>query len=235
MKKKKRKTNILLVEDDYNLGYLVKDNLEGAGFQVTLCQDGLIGLEAFLNNFFDICLIDIMLPKKDGFSLAKDIRQQDEAVPIIFLTAKSLTKDKVEGFKLGGDDYITKPFDLDELLMRINAILKHTLTKTSENNQDLTAYKLGEYIFDMPNKELKINGETISLTRKEAAVLKLLVLHKNKVLTRETLLESVWKNNDYFSGRSMDVFVSKLRKYLSKSEEVQIMNVHGIGFKLITN
>lgn len=225
------KANILLVEDDTNLGFVVKDNLRLKKFNVSLYTDGQTALKAFLNNKFDLCILDIMLPKKDGFQLASEIREINKTTPIIFLTAKSMTEDKIKGFKLGGDDYITKPFDFEELHLRIEAILKRTLDENSDQkNND---FKLGKYQFLPDHQLLKIDNEEIKLTRKERDLLKLLSLQQNKIVSRELTLKAIWGNDDYFSGRSMDVFISKLRKYLSKDEKINIMNIHGVGFKMI--
>ncbi|NUM49628.1 MAG: response regulator transcription factor [Flavobacteriales bacterium] len=228
------KIKILLVEDDTNLGFVVQDNLKKAGYDVKLCIDGQMGLQTFLNEAFDLCLLDVMMPKKDGFSLAEDIRKQNAEVPIIFLTAKSMNEDKIKGFKIGGDDYITKPFNFDELVLRIEAILKRTRNKTNVNTKgDKDLFTIGKYDFDFRNQILTINNKKKLLTKKEADLLKLLCIHKNQVLAREIILNSIWGNDDYFSGRSMDVFITKLRKYLSEDSRIKIINIHGVGFKLL--
>lgn len=228
------KTKILLVEDDTNLGFVVQDNLKKAGYDVKLCIDGQMGLQTFLNEAFHICLLDVMMPKKDGFSLAEDIRKQNADVPIIFLTAKGMNEDKIKGFKTGGDDYITKPFNFDELVLRIEAILKRTRNKTNASTKgDKDLFTIGKYSFDFRNQILAINNNKKLLTKKEADLLKLLCIHKNQVLAREIILNSIWGNDDYFSGRSMDVFITKLRKYLSEDSQIKIINIHGVGFKLL--
>tara|TARA_B110000438_G_C15811352_1_gene649796 strand:- start:2652 stop:3326 length:675 start_codon:yes stop_codon:yes gene_type:complete len=220
--------NILLVEDDENLGFVIQDNLKLKGYQVYLCKDGQMGLKTFNEKSIDICLLDVMLPKQDGFSLAKDIRKTNNSVPIIFLTAKSMIEDKTTGFEVGGDDYLTKPFIMDELLLRINAVLKRSASqKTTPSN----GFQLGELFFDDLNYQL-IGLETKKLTKKEAEILKLLCLEKNKVIEREIILRKVWGDDSYFNGRSLDVFITKLRKYLQEEPSVSIENIHGIGFSL---
>lgn len=228
---KDQRANILLVEDDSNLGFVIQDNLRLKKFKVSLYTDGQTALTAFLNNHFDICILDVMLPKKDGFELAQEIREINKNTPIIFLTAKSMTEDRIKGFKIGGDDYITKPFDFEELHLRIEAILKRTLDEKSA--KDSTQFKLGSYTFDPDLQILRVGKEEIKLTKKERDLLKLLCLQQGKIVSRELTLKTIWGKDDYFSGRSMDVFISKLRKYLSKDEKIQIMNVHGVGFKMI--
>jgi DNA-binding response OmpR family regulator len=227
---KENNGNILLVEDDTNLGFVIQDNLRLKKYNVSLYTDGQTALQAFLNNKFDICVLDVMLPKKDGFQLASEIREINRNTPIIFLTAKSMTEDKIKGFKIGGDDYITKPFDFEELHLRIDAILKRTLEDSQEKATD---FNIGKYIFEPDLQLLKIGKEEIKLTRKERDLLKLLCLQQNKIVSRELTLKTIWGKDDYFSGRSMDVFISKLRKYLNQDERINIMNVHGVGFKMI--
>lgn len=229
---KNQRANVLLVEDDSNLGFVIQDNLRLKKFNVSLYADGQSALKAFLNNTFDICLLDVMLPKKDGFELAAEIRELNKNIPIIFLTAKSMTEDKIKGFKVGGDDYITKPFDFEELLLRIEAILKRTLEESSVSGSDVT-FTLGKYTFEPENQRLLINTEEIKLTKKERDLLKLLCLQQNKILSRELTLKTIWGNDDYFSGRSMDVFISKIRKHLHQDDRIKIINIHGVGFKMI--
>jgi len=225
------KANILLVEDDTNLGYVIQDNLRLNKYSVSLYTDGQSALTGFLSSKFDVCILDVMLPKKDGFQLATEIREINRAVPIVFLTAKSMTEDKIKGFKLGADDFITKPFDFEELLLRIEAILKRTMDDSNGSNS--STFKLGKYLFESENQLLKIEKEEIKLTKKECDLLKLLCLQQNNILSRELTLKTIWGNDDYFSGRSMDVFISKLRKYLKQDERIKIINVHGVGFKMI--
>lgn len=223
------KIKILLVEDDENLGFVMLDSLMMLDYDVVLSADGKEGLLAFNKGNYDLCLLDVMLPKKDGFSLAEDIRKIDKEVPIVFLTAKSLTEDKIRGFKVGADDYITKPFSMDEFQLRIEAILKRSgkTTRTIE-----TERKIGTFIFDMTNFKLIIGDEVRKLTKKEAEILKLLSKHKGKVVERELILNLVWGDDNYFNGRSLDVFITKLRKYLKADEGINLQNVHGIGFIL---
>jgi len=223
---------ILLIEDDPNLGFILHENLELQGFAVKLCTDGEQGLAAYQNSKFDLCLIDVMLPRKDGFTLAREIRQDNQDMPIIFLTAKSLKEDRIAGFKIGGDDYITKPFSMEELGLRIQAVLKRT-KPAADDRQSRQTYALGKFIFDYEQQNLQIGGRRQKLTSKESELLKLLCLHINDTLERETALKLVWGEDSYFNGRSMDVFISKLRKYLQEDKNVEIMNVHGKGFKLL--
>lgn len=225
------KIKILLVEDDYNLGFVIQDKLKEQGFDVHLCTDGVEGLKRFGEHTFQMCIFDVMMPKKDGFTLARDIRKVNKNVPILFLTAKNQTEDRIEGFKAGGDDYLTKPFSTEEFLLRVQAILKRVnLVKEEVAPKDLT---IGTIIFDTENFVLRYtNGEKQNLTKKEAKILQLLVQHTNKVLPRDIVLNSVWGQDDYFVGRSLDVFITKLRKYLKEDENVAIANIHGVGFKL---
>ena len=220
---------ILLVEDDLNLGMLTKDFLGMEGFDVTLTRNGIEGLTSFKSNHFDLCILDVMMPLMDGFTLARKIRQKDTEVPIIFLTAKSLKEDKLNGFDLGGDDYITKPFDEDELVRRINAILKRS-SKVVEVT--MSKYKLGCFEFDHNNLELLCKGTVTRITKKEADVLILLCSNRNTLVKREDILVKVWGENDYFMGRSLDVFITKLRKHLKPDPSIKIENVHGVGFIL---
>ena len=224
------KIKILLVEDDMNLGFVIQDNLSALNYHVHLSKDGKEGLLAFNKDSYDLCLLDVMLPKKDGFSLAEDIRKIDKNVPIIFLTAKSLAEDKVKGFKAGADDYITKPFNMDEFQLRIEALLKRTgKTEQVETSEII----IGSYIFDTSNYKLSKEGEEErKLTKKEAEILKLLSLQKGKVIERELILNLVWGDDNYFNGRSLDVFITKLRKYLKSDDKLVIKNIHGIGFVL---
>ena len=227
----KHKGNILLVEDDNNLGFVLKDYLEMTGYMVELCIDGESGLDAFNNNPYDLCILDIMLPLKDGFKLAKEIRKKDEKVPIVFLTAKNLEEDKIKGFKLGGDDYITKPFSTEELNMRISAILRRAQTSMAKiETEDI--FEIGIFTFDYPNQILTTSNSERRLTNKEAEVLRLLCVYKNKILRRDTALKQIWGDDDYFMGRSMDVYIAKLRKFLQADERISINNIHGRGFIL---
>ncbi len=224
------KIKILLAEDDISLGFIISDQLKSDGYQVTLCTDGADALKRFNEDNYHLCIFDVMMPKKDGFSLAKDIRKINQDIPILFLTAKSMTEDKVEGFKSGADDYLTKPFHVEELQLRISALLKRIQIVTEK--KESTIVTIGEYTFDTENFILKHTRFEKTLTKKEAMVLKLFCKFKNQVTPRDMVLNSVWGQDDYFVGRSLDVFITKLRKYLSEDPNIQISNVHGIGFKL---
>lgn len=228
---------ILLVEDDPNLGLLLQDYLQIKGnFEVVLCSDGDEGLKAFTKDDFDLCILDVMMPKKDGFTLGKEIRKANEHVPIIFATAKSMMEDKSLAYDLGGDDYITKPFRIEELLLRINALLKRASSKQAAVQEEVPSqFDIGNYRFDYTTQIIHFNGGQQKLSTKEAELLRLLCLKKNGVLTREEALLSIWHDDNYFNGRSMDVFLSKLRKYLKEDPKVEIINVHGKGYKLVVN
>ncbi|HYG02479.1 MAG TPA: response regulator transcription factor [Chryseosolibacter sp.] len=219
---------ILLVEDDPNLGFVIKDNLSMKGYEVTLCKDGVEGETTFATGKFELCIFDVMLPKKDGFSLARTVREKDKQIPILFLTAKSMTEDKLAGFQSGADDYITKPFSLEELIYRIEVFLRRTYVTTVDEK----VYRVGQYEFDPYNLVLRGQETQKTLTQKEAEVLKLLYKNRDRVLKREEILNEVWGDDDYFMGRSMDVFISKLRKYLREDPAIQIVNYHGVGFRL---
>lgn len=223
------KIKILLVEDDVNLGLVVADQLNADGYSVSLCCDGVEALQRFNEETYHLCICDVMMPKKDGFTLAKDIRQLNSEIPILFLTAKSMTEDKVAGFNAGGDDYLTKPFSVEELQLRVKALLKRVNLKVDQPEEKLLS--LGCYIFDVENYTLQSSGEIKSLTKKEAQILKVLYKFKNQVIPREVILNAVWGQDDYFVGRSLDVFITKLRKYLKDESKIHISNIHGIGFK----
>ncbi|MBB6499777.1 response regulator transcription factor [Pedobacter cryoconitis] len=228
---------ILLVEDDPNLGMLLQDYLQLKGkFDVVLCVDGEEGLRAFNKHTFDLCILDVMMPKKDGFALGKEIRKVNESVPIIFATAKAMMEDKASAYDLGGDDYITKPFRIEELLLRINALLKRVSAKETKPAEPVQSqFQIGSYTFDYTTQLIQHNGQQQKLSTKEAELLQLLCLKQNAVLTREEALLSIWHDDNYFNGRSMDVFLSKLRKYLKEDPNVEILNVHGKGYKLLIN
>ena len=221
---------ILLAEDDNTLGYVLKEYLELHRYSVELAKDGEAALVAFHESTFDICILDIMLPKKDGFMLAADIRQLNKQVPIIFLTAKSLKIDKLKGFNIGADDYIVKPVDEEELIARINAVMRRVAERIDEPPVD--KYSIGNYIFDYSNQCLILGEKKQLITVKEAAMLKLLCEHRSRILDRKQALKTLWGESDYFTRRSMDVFISHLRKYLSQDPAVKIKNVHGKGFVL---
>jgi DNA-binding response OmpR family regulator len=227
---------ILLVEDDPNLGLLLQDYLQLKGkFDVILCKDGEEGLRAFTKHTYDLLILDVMMPKKDGFTLGKEIRKINSYVPIIFATAKSMIEDKMQAFNLGGDDYITKPFRIEELLLRINAMLKRTENSEKKEEEKQSHFKVGQYEFDYTNQIISIGDAHQKLSTKEAELLRLLCLRKNEVLTREEALLNIWHDDNYFNGRSMDVFLSKIRKYLRDDPNVEIINVHGRGYKLLIN
>lgn len=224
-----QKKKILLVEDDPSLGFVIKDNLTLKGYDVTLCTDGVQGEQTFASGSFNLCIFDVMLPKKDGFSLARAVREINKEIPILFLTAKAMTEDKLAGFQTGADDYITKPFSLDELVFRIEVFLRRSSGQTVADEK---VYKVGQYEFDPFNLVLRNHVSEKTLTQKEAEVLKLLYKNRDRVLKREEILNEVWGDDDYFMGRSMDVFISKLRKYLKEDPTIQIVNYHGVGFRL---
>ena len=223
--------SILVVEDDPALGFVIHDNLKQRGYEVSLGRDGEEGLTLFRGKEFQLCILDVMMPKKDGFTLAREIRTANQEIPILFLTAKSMNDDKLEGFRSGADDYITKPFSLEELFYRIEVFLKRR--KPVGTLEQII--HLGQYQFDHSNFKLRNSGGEKTLTSREAAVLRLLFQHRNRVLKRDEILKAVWGDDDYFMGRSMDVFISKLRKYLKDDPSVQIVNYHGVGFKLEIN
>lgn len=225
------KPRILYVEDDAYLSYVTKDNLELKGYAITLCVDGKKALEVFKPGAFDLCILDIMLPELDGYSLARAIREQDEHIPILFLSAKSLREDRIEGLKTGGDDYLTKPFSIEELVLKMQVFLKRN--KVSDARRGKGEYQIGNYRFDSLNMELMHPSGSRRLTSREAALLKVLIQHTNAVITKEELLNEVWGSDSYFNSRSLDVFISKLRKYLKQDPAVQINNIHGIGFILV--
>ncbi len=226
-----QKVKLLLAEDDENLGLLLKEYLIAKGFDAVLFPDGEAAYKGFMKDHFDICILDIMMPKKDGFSLAKDIRIVNNEIPIIFLTAKNMKDDVIEGFKIGADDYITKPFSMEELIFRIEAILRRTAQDSQSINQQI--YKLGRYTFDTLKQTLTNGEDVVKLTTKESDLLKLLCQNANKVLERNFALKSIWIDDNYFNARSMDVYITKLRKHLKDEPTVEIINVHGKGYKLI--
>jgi len=224
------KISILLAEDDINLGFVIGDQLRAEGYHVSLTTDGVEALKRFNEQPYHLCIFDVMMPKKDGFTLARDIRQINSDVPILFLTAKSMTEDKIEGFNAGGDDYLTKPFSVEELNLRIKSLLKRVNIRTEIPEEKV--FNVSTFIFDTENLTLTFNGNVQSLTKKEAQILKILYKFKNQVLPREVILNTVWGQDDYFVGRSLDVFITKLRKYLKEDDRIQILNIHGVGFKL---
>ena len=220
---------ILLTEDDENLGMLLREYLVAKGYETDLMPDGEAGYEAFLSKKYDVCIFDVMMPKKDGFTLAKEIRMVNTEVPIIFLTAKSMKEDIFQGFKIGADDYLTKPFSMEELLFRIEAILRRT--KGTLASQDV--FQIGKYKFDTQKQQLSDGDQVVKLTTKESELLKLLCNNANKVLERNFALKTIWVDDNYFNARSMDVYITKLRKHLKDDASVEILNVHGKGYKLV--
>lgn len=225
------KMRILLCEDDENLGMLLHEYLQAKGYDTELFPDGEAGYKAFTQSKYDLCVLDVMMPKKDGFSLARDIRQISEETPIIFLTAKTLKDDILEGFRLGADDYLTKPFSMEELTFRIEAILRRVRGKKSRNR---TQYKIGSYSFDTQKQILSRGDVQTKLTTKESELLSLLCAHANEILQRDYALKTIWIEETYFNARSMDVYITKLRKHLKDDDSVEIINIHGKGYKLIT-
>ena len=225
------KQRILLAEDDPNLGIVLKNFLEAKGYHVTLCADGEEALQTFFSYPFDFCIFDVMMPVKDGFTLARQIRKTDKKIPILFLTARSLPEDKIKGFGVGADDYLTKPFSMEELLARIKAIVRRAGNAIDEFPHQI--YKLGNYLFDYTAQILRIENKEQKLTTKEANIMKILAENPNDVVDRTIILRMVWDSDSYFNARSMDVYMSRLRKYLQDDPEVQIINIHGVGFKLV--
>lgn len=225
-----QKLHILLCEDEESLGMLVREYLQAKGYDAELFLDGEAGYKAFMHNNYDMCLLDVMMPKMDGFALAHEIRMQNAEIPIIFLTAKNLKEDILEGFKLGADDYLTKPFSMDELVYRMEAILRRVRGNSQRN---VVRYQLGRFTFDVQRQILAIGGKQVKLTTKESELLTLLCSHANEVLERELALKSIWIDDNYFNARSMDVYITKLRKHLREDPNVEINNVHGKGYRLI--
>lgn len=219
---------ILYVEDNLSLRFVTSDQLKKRGYQVVSCKDGKEALSTFNEQVFDLCVLDIMLPQIDGFELAKKIRQENEHIPIIFLSARSMQEDKIEGLKIGGDDYLTKPFDIDELCLKIEVFLKRKEINSGLNN----IYKIGDFQLNVTEQTLSILGIEKMLTLKEAELLSLLAQKQNTVVKREYILVKLWGRNDYFLGRSLDVFISKLRKKLTQDQNISIENIRGVGFRL---
>ena len=224
------KMRILLCEDDENLGMLLREYLQAKGYTTDLCPDGECGYKAFIKDSYDLCILDVMMPKKDGFTLAQEIRNANGEVPIIFLTAKALKEDILEGFKIGADDYITKPFSMEELVLRIEAILRRVKGKKLK---EATSYKLGKFVFDTQKQTLTIGENVTKLTTKESELLSLLCTHMNEILERNFALKTIWIDDNYFNARSMDVYITKLRKLLKEEPQIEIINIHGKGYKLI--
>jgi DNA-binding response OmpR family regulator len=225
------KAKILYVEDDVNLGFVTTDNLKLKGYQTVYCKDGKTALDAFKKEPFDICILDVMLPEIDGFTVARTIREKNKSIPIIFITAKTMKEDRIAGFMTGADDYITKPFSIEELLLRIEVFLKRS--KVTENKNALPVhFNIGNYYFDFEGLFLEIKKERKQLTLKEAELLRFFCMNLDKISKREEILKTLWGNDDYFMGRSLDVFISRLRKYLDKDKRISIENIHGVGFRM---
>jgi len=226
---------ILLVEDDPNFGIVLKDYLTLNNFSVSLAKDGLEGFVLFKSDEYDLCILDVMMPRKDGFSLAKDIRKTNKEIPIVFLTAKTMKEDVLRGYKVGADDYLNKPFDSEVLLYKINAIIKR---KEKEEGVEETRFEfqIGDFYFNSKLRDLNYKGkESIRLSPKEGKLLKMLAVHMNDLVLREMALTKIWRDDNYFTSRSMDVYIAKLRKYLKKDSNVEILNIHGEGFRLVAN
>lgn len=223
-------SRILYVEDDETLSFITRDHLELKGYEVVHCSDGEEALTTFKSGDFDLCILDVMLPKMDGFTLGSEIRKRDRDIPILFLTAKSLKEDRLDGLRLGGDDYITKPFSIEELILRIEVFLKRNKVQT---DAPILSFSIGNYTFDYSNLTLSIGEHADHLTEREADLLKLLAENPNRVMKRSDILLRVWGEDDYFLGRSLDVFVSRLRKYFKDDPRVSIENIHGVGFRFI--
>ncbi|MDJ1468555.1 response regulator transcription factor [Xanthocytophaga flava] len=225
------KLKILLVEDDNNLGELLKEYLDMKGYEARLARDGEEAFNLFRKETYDLCIFDVMMPKKDGFSLAKEVRSVDKQIPIIFLTAKSMKEDTLEGLRIGADDYMTKPFSMEELLLRMKAILRRSQSQTNSIEEKKT-FEIGTYLFDYEQQLLKKEDKITKLTTKEAELLKLLCNNLNQTLERGLALRLIWRDDTYFNARSMDVYITKLRKYLKDDPQVEIINVHGTGYRL---
>lgn len=226
-----KKAHILYVEDDESLSYLTKDNLEMEGYEVTHCVNGMEAIATFEKGAFDIAILDVMLPKMDGFTLARAIREKNKDIPILFLSAKSLKEDKLEGLQLGGDDYITKPFSIEELILKIDIFLRRN--KVTQSGESVS-YKIGEYTFEKQNYRLvhQPSGKEFKLTQREADLLEEFARRQNKIVNRSDILIKLWGEDDYFKSRSLDVFISRIRKYLSEDPTLELENIHGVGFRL---
>ncbi|MCP4291517.1 MAG: response regulator transcription factor [bacterium] len=224
---------ILLLEDDPNLGLIIQESLEHLGYHVTLLTDGEAGLAEFRNESFDLCLVDVMMPLRDGFSFAREVRNNNSDIPLIFLTAKSLTEDKVAGFKIGCDDYITKPFSMEELVLRIQAVLSRRGISLDQPVAD--EFEIGRFSFEFPKQVLRSDDQEVQLTAKEAELLRLLCLHQNQTLERSAALLKIWGDDSYHAGRSMDVFISRLRKILKEDPRIEIKTIHGQGYRLLVD
>lgn len=229
----KKEISVLLAEDDKNLGNILKTYLEAKGYPTVLCPNGKIAYETFKREKFEFCVLDIMMPEMDGFTLAKNIRKIDKTIPILFLSAKAMQEDRIHGFEVGADDYLTKPFSMEELLLRIQAILRRSETIINDKNKSI--FEFGKFTFEYNRQLLILNKNEQKLTSKEAELLKLLCENMNNVLDRTIALNKIWFDDSYFNARSMDVYITKLRKYLKEDDDVELINVHGVGFKLVVS
>ncbi|MFK7771974.1 MAG: response regulator transcription factor [Saprospiraceae bacterium] len=226
------KAHLFYVEDDESLSFVTRDNLELEGYQVTYCENGQKAIDLIKTQDFDLCILDVMLPDVDGFTIAEEIRKRNKQVPILFLTAKSLKEDRIRGLRLGADDYITKPFSIEELILKIEIFLKRSQIVVKEDEH---LFQIGNFNFDHKNLQLKNEDIKRQLTQKEADLLKYFIENKNEVLKRSDILETLWGEDDYFLGRSLDVFISRLRKYLKEDETLKIENIHGVGFRFMVS
>ncbi len=226
-----KQINILLVEDDKNMGFLLLENLRDAGYFPTLCKDGEEGINEFFSNSYDLCLFDIMLPKKDGLSMAQAIREKDNNIPIIFLTARTMDMDKIAGFRAGCDDYVTKPFNIEELLLRIKALLKRSKHEVVSGESPILIF--GNTTFNTSERTILLNKQTETLSTKETAIIKILAENKNKVVSRTMIMQAVWQRDDYFTSKNLDVYLTKLRKLIHRDTKLEIQNIHGYGYKLV--
>ena len=223
--------NILIVEDDKNMGFLILENIRNDGYNATLCVNGEEGLLEFFKNKYDLCLLDIMMPKKDGLTLAKAIREKDSNIPIIFLTARTMDMDKIAGFKAGCDDYVTKPFNIEELLLRIKALLKRSMHKVDLLTSNILLF--GNTKFNTSDRTICLNDKSERLSTREAGLVRILAENKNKVVSRTMIMQAVWQRDDYFTSKNLDVYLTKLRKLIHRDAKVEIQNIHGYGYKLI--
>ncbi len=228
------KKKILLVEDDINFGIVLRDYLKMNDFDVTLARNGMEGYEKFKKDYFDLIILDVMMPYKDGFTLAKEIRERNQQVPLVFLTAKTLKEDMLKGYQIGADDYINKPFDSEVLLYKIKALLNRRVVTVKEEKTEPVHFKIGDFKFDSKLRQLSYQNEKpVKLSPKEAKLLKMLAIYKNDLMPREKALTKIWQDDNYFTSRSMDVYIAKLRKLLKRDTNVKIVNIHGAGFRLV--
>ncbi len=226
------RAKILLVEDDKNSGYLLSENLKSEGYAVTVCENGELGWEAFVHEPFDLCILDIMLPKKDGMELATNIKNRNPEIPFIFLSARTMSEDKIKGFKIGCDDYVTKPFHMEEMLLRVKAVLQR---RSRDDIQEVKSFELGAYQFNVDERKIVGNNKKIKLSNKESLLIKLFCENMNQVVSRNKILLTIWGRDDYYTSNSLDVYLTKIRKILKESECMDLQNIHGYGYKLVQN